>query len=405
MKRPRAYYNEVDPYAAQFLRNLIDAGHLPAGDVDERDIRDVKPSNLDGYTQCHFFAGVGIWPLALRTAGWCDAMPIWTGSCPCQPFSAAGAGAGVDDERHLWPDWFWLIQQCRPEKVFGEQVASADGLSWADLVQADLEAADYAAGFVDTCAAGFGGYHIRPRLYFAAEDLRSALRVGNTHGYRAERIGIDHGQAFGVPQVKRSEQRSIVPKRDGEDGILDNTSGVGRDTGWNRDNACHDGQQSDAAGTNGRMAQPQSIGRNQWTGLRATGARCGWAGCADGGGADGLADAHGRNTGAKRQQRGGQQRQQPKDGCGSGTSGQASAPDIDRQAADWLFCRDGKWRPVEPGTFPLVDAHPGRVGELRAYGNGLDLGQATAFVRSYMERHLVDLSAAPAGDLFEWGAA
>ena len=57
MAEPRAYYNEVDPYAAQFLRNLIDAGHLPAGDVDERDIRDVKPSNLDGYTQCHLAPG------------------------------------------------------------------------------------------------------------------------------------------------------------------------------------------------------------------------------------------------------------------------------------------------------------------------------------------------------------
>ena len=31
-----AYYNEIDPYAAQWLRNLIAAGHLPAGDVDER---------------------------------------------------------------------------------------------------------------------------------------------------------------------------------------------------------------------------------------------------------------------------------------------------------------------------------------------------------------------------------
>ena len=38
-----AYYNEIDPYAAQWIRNLIAAGHIAAGDVDERSIEDVKP--------------------------------------------------------------------------------------------------------------------------------------------------------------------------------------------------------------------------------------------------------------------------------------------------------------------------------------------------------------------------
>ena len=106
-----AYYNEIDPYAAQWLRNLIDAGHIAPGDVDERSIEDVLPTDLAGYTQCHFFAGIGVWSLALRRAGWSDDRPVWTGSCPCQPFSAAGKGVGFDDERHLWPAFHWLIQQ------------------------------------------------------------------------------------------------------------------------------------------------------------------------------------------------------------------------------------------------------------------------------------------------------
>lgn len=42
------YYNEIDPFAAQWLRNLIAAGHLPAGDVDERSIVDVRPDDLKG---------------------------------------------------------------------------------------------------------------------------------------------------------------------------------------------------------------------------------------------------------------------------------------------------------------------------------------------------------------------
>ena len=85
-----AYYNEIDPYAAQWLRNLIEAGQIAPGYVDERDIRDVSPSDLIGFTQHHFFAGVGVWSYALRLAGWPDDEPVMTGSPPCQPFSSAG---------------------------------------------------------------------------------------------------------------------------------------------------------------------------------------------------------------------------------------------------------------------------------------------------------------------------
>ena len=89
------YYNEFDPYAAQWLRNLIDAGHIPKGEVDSRSIKDVKASDLTGFVQCHFFAGLGGWSHALRLAGWPEDRPVWTGSCPCQPFSAAGAGGAL----------------------------------------------------------------------------------------------------------------------------------------------------------------------------------------------------------------------------------------------------------------------------------------------------------------------
>jgi DNA (cytosine-5)-methyltransferase 1 len=77
-----AYYNEIDPFAAAWLRELIKAKHIAPGDVDERSIEDVVPSELMGYTQCHFFAGIGVWSHALRCAGWTDDRPIWTGSCP-----------------------------------------------------------------------------------------------------------------------------------------------------------------------------------------------------------------------------------------------------------------------------------------------------------------------------------
>lgn len=121
-----AYYNENDPYAAEWLRNLILCDAIADGEVDDRSIEDVRPDDLRGFTQCHFFAGIGGWSAALRLAGWPDERPVWTGSCPCQPFSTAGRGAGFADERHLWPIWRYLIEECHPAVVFGEQVANSD---------------------------------------------------------------------------------------------------------------------------------------------------------------------------------------------------------------------------------------------------------------------------------------
>src|SRR5215472_15498904 len=135
-----AYYNEIDPFAAQWLRNLILAGHLPRGDVDTRSIKDVSPDDVRGYTHCHFFAGIGGWPYALQLAGWPDDAPVWTGSCPCQPFSCAGKRRGKKDARHLWPQFRRLIAERHPAIVFGEQVASKAGRLWLAGIRADLEA-------------------------------------------------------------------------------------------------------------------------------------------------------------------------------------------------------------------------------------------------------------------------
>ena len=134
-----AYYNEHEPYAAQWLRHLIAAGHIAPGDVDARDIQDVTPDDLTGYTQCHFFAGLGGWSYALRLAGWPDDRPVWTGSCPCQPFSAAGKRSGTDDARHLWPEWFRLIDVCRPPIIFGEQVSGVGGRAWLSGADQNLQ--------------------------------------------------------------------------------------------------------------------------------------------------------------------------------------------------------------------------------------------------------------------------
>lgn len=162
------YYNENDPKAAAKLRALVKHGLLPDGHVDDRSICDVKASDLIGYTQHHFFCGYGGWPLALEIAGWPEHEPIWTGSCPCQPFSCAGKQKGTEDERHLWPEMSRLAREYRPAIITGEQVASAIGKGWLDIVSGDLEGHDYAVGASVFKACSCGSPTERERLYWLA---------------------------------------------------------------------------------------------------------------------------------------------------------------------------------------------------------------------------------------------
>ncbi len=176
------YYNEHDPRAAAWLRELINAGEIPEGLVDERSIVDVQPDDLAGYIQCHFFAGIGGWPLALKLAGWPAERHVWTGSCPCQPFSTAGKGLGEKDERHLWPEFLRLIAQRNPAIVFGEQVASAAGRLWLNGVQVDLEALAFEVGASDLCAAGVGSPQIRQRLFWIGVSRSAGQQVSRSAG-------------------------------------------------------------------------------------------------------------------------------------------------------------------------------------------------------------------------------
>jgi len=178
-------------------------GAIPKGDVDTRSIEDVTPDDLGFYDQCHFFAGIGGWSYALSLAGVPSNYPLWTGSCPCQPFSTAGKRTGPDDERHLWPAFHWLIQQCRPGIVFGEQVASVDGLRWWDGVATDLEGISYTCAAVDLPAAGVGAPHIRSRLFWVAHpETAERESAGSPRRWGARPA---NGGGMGYPQGAGSE--------------------------------------------------------------------------------------------------------------------------------------------------------------------------------------------------------
>ena len=368
------YYNEIDKHAAHWLRNLIAAGHIAPGDVDERSIEDVHPDDLRGYTQCHFFAGIGVWSFALRRAGWSDDRPVWTGSCPCQPFSSAGEGAGFADERHLWPAFFHIIEQRRPATVFGEQVASRDANPWIDLVQDDLEGVGYRVGAVPFPSAGVGAPHIRDRLYWMAHAHSSAGRKGRSHirggpdgGHAQPRTGSGGG---GMPLWLGN------PTGTGPQGRQ--SSGQRADT--QREAAERDGQACGMADVHqhGRPALP--LDRGHITQHHAE--PCGQF--------SGL--GHSKHDG----RRGSQGLSPQQDGNRSHVGlpdRRSTAPD--RQpasgpinglwsAADWLLCRDGKWRPVEPGTSPLAHGAAARVGRLRAYGNAINAEAARVFIQAAM---------------------
>ena len=331
-----AYYNEIEPYAAQWLRNLIAKGLIADGEVDERSIVDVAPDDLRAFTQCHFFAGIGGWGHALRLAGWPDDRPVWTGSCPCQPFSVAGKGAGTDDPRHLWPHFHRLITAVRPPVVMGEQVAGAAGYGWLDGVRADLEREGYASRGVDIPACAVDAPHIRQRLYWVATNLADTR----------------HMRWRNRPQSSKQE--------------LSTSSGFGS-AASPVDNAAGEGLEG--FGHFGSVAE---------SGVREEGVIVSGKGCSDGDVADAMR--------VRRQ--------------GSGSLGKPSdsASSRDGQAGDavdacagfwsdhiWLTGADGKARRVEPSIRLLAHGVPGRVGRLRAYGNAIVPPLAAEVIRAFME--------------------
>lgn len=300
-RKPYAYYNEIDPHAAAWLRELIRRKLIMDGEVDERSITNVSISDLRHFTRCHFFAGLGLWDLALQLAGWPIDRRVWTGSCPCQPFSVAGKGLGTEDERHLWPAFSKLIEAEDPPVVFGEQVASKDGRDWLAGVFADLEGMGYQRAGADLCAPGVGAPHIRQRLYWGGHRLADTeCPRWSSSGMRSE---IDAGRELesGCPSLGLGDARG-----EGLEGHPGNGDG----------------------GNEPRWDDPFEVGSV------AEASRDG-----------GMADTDGRDTSSEREQRGGEQRLQPEGRLG------------DWEDAYWHYCRDGKHRrvPVEPLLQFMVD--------------------------------------------------
>jgi DNA (cytosine-5)-methyltransferase 1 len=349
------YYNEKDPKAAAWLKQLIVDGLIPKGEVDERSIVEVKPTELVGFRQCHFFAGIGGWSHALRIAGVPDNYPLTTGSCPCQPFSCAGQQKGFADERHLWPVWFELIRGAKQlglesfQCLLGEQVERAVGLGWLDGVFADLEGEGYTCGAAVLGASSAGAPNIRQRLYWMAYTEHTFGRTehkvnGDPHG--RNRFGGSSGAGNGLFHTNGHELRRIASA--GEQ------PGCGEQRGTCQPGNCRHadgGEQANGVAlgdTNSSRSQGQHLGGNG-AGERIAGPP---------------------SVGSLETFRGG-------DGIGQG-SGFWDQYDI-------VKFKDGKARRIEPGTFPLVNGFPCRVDLLRGYGNAINPYTAAIFIETALE--------------------
>lgn len=354
------YYNEFDPKAAAWLRELIMQKLIPGGIVDERSIRAVQSADLKGFTQCHFFAGIGGWSRALALAGWSADRPVWTGSCPCQPFSAAGKRKGPADDRHLWPEFFRLIAQCSPSVVFGEQVASKDGIAWLDAVQDDLEGEGYATGAVVLPACGVGAPHMRSRLWFVG--YRSSPRLSRRTGQAILEPGSVEGlERPSFPGVAQGDTSGSGTRRNAGSAHSTQTASSGERT----ENG-YRGDKPDASSTDDGLVQPDGSrpqpGREtpEATGHRSPAFTA----------SSTFSMAHALPTGRP------EGRTEPMDGSPTGS---------DWSDFEWVYCQDGKYRPVESGTFPLAHGVPERVVRLRGYGNAIVPEAAAEVIGAYME--------------------
>lgn len=332
-------YIENDPYCAEWLRNLCLVGLLPEGDVDDRSISEVDPSDLIGYDQVHCFAGVGGWPLAAQLAGWPEDRELWTASVPCQPWSGAGRRGGAADSRHLWPDFFALFRARRPAVAVGENVTGKFSRGWFDGVRSDLASIAYATRVIDIPACSVNAPHIRNRLWWIAvaddadetEGRRGLCRSSESGstvelGAPGQLAGFDScvGTLVNSPSLGRREGRSESELRSGwpaAGGPSSSSSHLGDS----------DSTRHPLRGVSGEFREPQR-------GTLATPERAG-----------------------------------------------STPPAGHWDEYEWIACADGKQRRVKPGVHLLVNGATARIPRIRASGNAIVPALAAEIIRAWLE--------------------
>jgi DNA (cytosine-5)-methyltransferase 1 len=379
----KAYYNEFDPKAASWIRQLIANGLIMDGMVDNRSILEVTPDDLKGFTRHHFFAGIGGWELALQLANWPIDRPVCTASLPCQPFSVAGAQKGKEDERHLLPHFIELVKQCNFKTIFGEQVPGAIKHGWLDDLCTEMEREKYRVGQVVLTAAGEGAPHIRQRLYWVADSINKGSQRGLS--------GTENRNGRPDPQLTASSRESR--NQFGGGGScrgMGNTEHDGHVT-------CQIGRGLSESKVKSGMLKPEGSNTTQRMGNTE---HDGHATCE--------ITASDVQPSTKRGQNG-----ENLSGQSSGASGRADATSLsgcqggrtEWSDPDWLYCRDEKYRPIKSSIEPLAyglsrgvgyssdpsepiepnNTQEARVMRIKGYGNAIVPQVAASFIQAFLE--------------------
>lgn len=145
---------------------------------------------------------------------------IITGGYPCQPFSQAGKRQGEADDRHLWPEMFRLIQECRPAWVLGENVVGHISMGLDDVLS-DLEAEDYTCQAFIVPACAVDAPHRRDRVWIVAHTERPERRSSEPAGYVGD--GANAGRS-------ETASRAGTPSQDGDAGAMANATSERRNS-------------------------------------------------------------------------------------------------------------------------------------------------------------------------------
>ena len=377
-----AYYNEFDPKAASWIKQLIKNGVIADGEVDERSIIEVQANDIRGFTQHHFFAGIGGWSYALRLAGWSDTRPVCTASLPCQPFSVAGAQKGVDDERHLLPHFIELVKQCNFQTIFGEQVPGAIKHGWLDDLCTEMEREKYRVGQIVLTAAGEGAPHIRQRLYWVADSngKQRQQRLQQMDGGQTERIGSNSIDSIMANDINKGLEGRIPRRENTTRETVSGHFGCSSTADWVvYPNGSRPQQGRESTEATGHWSTVESTSSINWV-ANSTISQLS-AGTKIGSILSGMPENR---------------------EILNNTDGRS---EICWSDPDWLYCRDEKYRPIKSSIEPLANGLPrgmgyssdpsepidaentqeARVMRLKGYGNAIVPQVAASFIKAFME--------------------
>ena len=145
-----------------------------------------------------------------------DSPFLLTGGYPCQPFSQAGRRRGQNDDRHLWPEMFRVIQECRPNWVLAENVTGHIKLGLQEVL-ADLESEGYQSQVFHIGALAKDAPHRRMRVWIVAHSQYSSDRTKRGEEREKESIqGIN--RETGLPRLPcgtGSDSRDVANSNSG----------------------------------------------------------------------------------------------------------------------------------------------------------------------------------------------